>query len=49
VDEWQINLAQAWQRGKNIDWSRVAPQDGGQRLALPAYPFARTWPERGNT
>ncbi|WP_406346322.1 amino acid adenylation domain-containing protein [Streptomyces sp. NBC_00648] len=42
-------LAQAWVRGADVEWRRLARTAAGRRTSLPAYPFSRVvhpWPAR---
>jgi acyl transferase domain-containing protein/NADP-dependent 3-hydroxy acid dehydrogenase YdfG len=34
-------IASIWTAGTDIDWSKLRVSEGGRRVALPTYPFAR--------
>ncbi|MFD9789951.1 amino acid adenylation domain-containing protein [Streptomyces sp. NPDC059070] len=58
VDRWLANgaeksklkkLAQAWARGADVEWRRLAKSVAGRRTSLPTYPFSpvvHPWPTR---
>ncbi|MFI6013679.1 beta-ketoacyl synthase N-terminal-like domain-containing protein [Streptomyces sp. NPDC051243] len=44
---WLGLLARTWERGGDLDWTRLRTGGAGRRIPLPAYPFARQrhwWP-----
>ncbi|WP_213992199.1 polyketide synthase [Sodalis sp. dw_96] len=41
VDEAYLDMATAWQRGREADWSRFYTGERRLRLPLPTYPFDR--------